>query len=304
MKWDDWPCLRIMQFLLTDDAISPETTEDVGGDCQVEPALSSPFSEHISEENTSAHSLATFLQSDDPAMQCCLQHTYTFMEEQRLGPSPSPLEQQTADEGRPPLALWSISPDQLRYREAIPVDPGDLPDEVELAVYPPMTAAIADLPSELKANSIVVYKTSISGEVQREIIQYETDVLSQQQIQERWTDIEAAVLNELQTWAKLKCLSRRPRSQARNILNTRWTFKFQSNQLESGLMTSDRTTTTMTPRRIRASLTVLGFKDSAQGNIDRHAGTHSRCSHRVFVSEAARKGWDICTIKQLHMRSS
>ena len=39
-----------------------------------------------------------------------------------------------------------------------------------------------------------------------------------------------------------------------------------------------------------------GFKDSARSDIDRYAGTRSKCSHKVFVSEAVRRGWDICTI--------
>jgi hypothetical protein len=41
---------------------------------------------------------------------------------------------------------------------------------------------------------------------------------------------------------------------------------------------------------------VRGFKDGANGDSIQHAGTDSTCSHKVFVSEAARRGWDICTI--------
>ena len=42
-------------------------------------------------------------------------------------------------------------------------------------------------------------------------------------------------------------------------------------------------------------MTVRGFKDSEKGDIDRYAGTSSRLSQKLLVSEAARQGWDIAT---------
>jgi hypothetical protein len=202
-EWDDWPRLRVMQFLLTDDVISSETAEDVGGDCQVKLASPLTLPEQNSEDCMSTQSLATHLRHDDPAPQCCLQNTDNFEENQLADPPSSPPDQQTTDEGRPPLAFLSISPNHLRHREEISVDPNDLPDEAELVVHPPMTAIIADLPAELRANSIVIYNTSTSGKVQREVVPHERDVLCQQQIQQYWTDSEAAIVKELQTLVKL-----------------------------------------------------------------------------------------------------
>ena len=46
---------------------------------------------------------------------------------------------------------------------------------------------------------------------------------------------------------------------------------------------------------IRARLTVRGFKDRDKEQIARYAGTSSRSSQKVLVSEAVRNGWDICT---------
>ena len=46
-------------------------------------------------------------------------------------------------------------------------------------------------------------------------------------------------------------------------------------------------------RIIRARLTVRGFKDSGTFDVDRYAGTSSRSSQKVVVSEAAARGWDI-----------
>ena len=48
-------------------------------------------------------------------------------------------------------------------------------------------------------------------------------------------------------------------------------------------------------RVIRARLTIRGFKDREKADVDRYAGTSSRLSHKVLVSEAAAHGWDITT---------
>merc|ERR1712051_304790 len=49
-------------------------------------------------------------------------------------------------------------------------------------------------------------------------------------------------------------------------------------------------------RTIRARLTLRGFKDHDRADIDRYAGTSSRCAQKLLVSEAVRNGWPICTL--------
>ena len=44
---------------------------------------------------------------------------------------------------------------------------------------------------------------------------------------------------------------------------------------------------------IRARLTVRGFKDSGNQDVDRYAGTSSRSSQKVVVSEAIARSWEI-----------
>ena len=61
------------------------------------------------------------------------------------------------------------------------------------------------------------------------------------------------MLKELQTWAKLKCFSRKPRKEANNIIDTRWVIKFKWEQEPGHNGTTKKT--------IRARLTVRGFKD-------------------------------------------
>ena len=48
-------------------------------------------------------------------------------------------------------------------------------------------------------------------------------------------------------------------------------------------------------RNIRARLTVRGFKDSDKADIDRYAGTSSKCSQKLLVSEAVRNQWLVFT---------
>ena len=38
-----------------------------------------------------------------------------------------------------------------------------------------------------------------------------------------------------------------------------------------------------------------GFKDQDKGDVDRYAGTSSRCSQKLLVSEAVCRGWAIAT---------
>ena len=46
---------------------------------------------------------------------------------------------------------------------------------------------------------------------------------------------------------------------------------------------------------IRARLTVRGFKDSERRDIDRYAGTSTRCAQKLLASEAVRNHWPMCT---------
>ena len=104
------------------------------------------------------------------------------------------------------------------------------------------------------------------------------------------------MLKELQTWARLKCFSRKPRSSARNVIDVRWVIKFKW-EVPTSDARGSRSTETRTPvRTIRARLTVRGFKDQQKADIDRYASTSSRCAQKLIVSEAVRNGWDICTV--------
>ena len=48
-------------------------------------------------------------------------------------------------------------------------------------------------------------------------------------------------------------------------------------------------------RNVRARLTVRGFKDTDKADIDRYAGTSSKCSQKLLVSEAVQDRWPVLT---------
>ena len=103
------------------------------------------------------------------------------------------------------------------------------------------------------------------------------------------------MLKELQTWANLKCFSRKRRADARNVIDVRWVVKFKWEVPTSDASGSGHAEARAPVRTIRARLTVRGFKDQQKADIDRYAGTSSRCSQKLIVSEAVKNGWDICT---------
>ena len=117
------------------------------------------------------------------------------------------------------------------------------------------------------------------------------DDLAPQQLKGNWNEVQKAMLKELMTWADLKCFSRRPKAQARSIIDVRWVIKFKWEKPTVGASKSNSQTTGAKPiHTMRARLTVRGFKDRERGEIDRYAGTSSRSAQKLLVSEAVRNG--------------
>ena len=99
---------------------------------------------------------------------------------------------------------------------------------------------------------------------------------------------------ELRTWVKLGRVSRKSRSQARNIIDTRWVLKWKWDQPTVSVHTTSKTVQEAV-RVIRARLTIRGFKDVEKDDVDRYAGTSSKVSQKLLVSEAVFQKWDVCT---------
>ena len=80
---------------------------------------------------------------------------------------------------------------------------------------------MSNLARNPKSGEIVLLQIG-RNTVRQVVVQRDDDILAPAQLKEHWPEVKKAMLNELQTWAKLKCCSRRPRSSARNVIDVRW----------------------------------------------------------------------------------
>ena len=76
-----------------------------------------------------------------------------------------------------------------------------------------MINTMSNLPRNPNAGEIVLLQIG-PNTVWQVVVQRDDDILTPAQLKERWPEVKKAMLNELQTWAKLKCFSRRSRSSA------------------------------------------------------------------------------------------
>ena len=129
----------------------------------------------------------------------------------------------------------------------------------EIAFYPPMCQSIPNLPRKPGPDEMVVYKVTQQS-ARAEVVKRDDDVLTPQEVKDNWKEVSEAMLKELQTWAKLTCFSREPRSQARNIIDTRGALKFKWEQPTTSAASSGYSKAQTAKKTIRARLTVRGFK--------------------------------------------
>jgi len=162
-----------------------------------------------------------------------------------------------------------------------------------LELHPPMTNAF-ELEHQPGPGEIVLLQIG-ENTVRQTVVKRDDDILTTEQVKQYWPEIQRAMLKELQTWARLKCFSRRKRQDTRNIIDVRLVIKLKW-ETPTGTGSGGHSAEAAKPiRTIRARLTVRGFKDSERGDIDRYAGTSTKCSQKLIVSEAVRNGWPICT---------
>ena len=194
---------------------------------------------------------------------------------------------------RLPMELF-LELNVIGHTDAVLHAPETLDDSVELIVPYPTANLMNTNGRSLTPDEQLVLKVETNN-TRRAVVQRDDDVLSPQQVNAHWKEIEDAMLKELQTWAKLQCFSRKPKMEARNVIDTRWVYKFKYEEqtvdaTKSGFQNSSATA----KKTIRARLTVRGFKDADKWDIDRYAGTSTRGSQKLIVSEAVLRGWVLC----------
>ena len=135
-----------------------------------------------------------------------------------------------------------------------------------------------------------------SRKITRQVVVKEDDLLTPAEVKQQYPEVQKAMLKELTTWANLKCFSRKPKKDAKNIIDVRWVHKRKWEKPKSDGKTVKTDGDSAGHWTIRSRLTVRGFKDQQKEDIARYAGTSTRSSQRVLVSESVRNRWPIGTL--------
>ena len=105
-----------------------------------------------------------------------------------------------------------------------------------------------------------------------------SDLLTPEEVRTHVKEIAAAMLEELKLWVFYRCFSRKNRSTAKNIIDSRWVLKWKVKE---------------NSRSIRARLTVRGFLDHGSDGACNFSGTASRWAQRLVVSESVLRSWPL-----------
>jgi hypothetical protein len=150
--------------------------------------------------------------------------------------------------------------------------------------YPAENAYLLDLPRKPESGEIAILRIYLAAGAKKAVIERDTDLLTNEELAAHKEEVKAAILAELATWAKYECFSPKKRSVARNIIDSRFVFKWKYETING-----------KSRRVIRARLCVRGFKDKDKATLDTYAGTSKRYSQRIVASTAARYNWPIVT---------
>ena len=106
------------------------------------------------------------------------------------------------------------------------------------------------------------------------------NIITRQEALENLEACKESMLEEIGRWIKHKAWKRGPRSEAQNVLSSRWVLKWK----DIGQGTEKK-------RRIKARLVAQGFRDRQE--VENYAGTTSRWAQRVLVIVAVQQSWDL-----------
>ena len=144
------------------------------------------------------------------------------------------------------------------------------------------------------ANEVLLVQDFFKKTNKKVVVERDDANLTKDEEQKHWPEVAAAIQKELETWVKYKCVSRKKRADARNIIDVRWVLKWKWDTEVRDAGTSGEGDS-IKRRVIRARLCLRGFKDVQARDLASYAGTSQRYSQRVLVSEAVLRRWDIAT---------
>ena len=154
--------------------------------------------------------------------------------------------------------------DGLRYKEVHAVEAVYLLDYGYRYIHPLGTEMAPD-----EYLQVIHEKTEEQGNPH---IVKALDLLTKEELIQHAKEIVEVKLKELSSLHELKCFRRKPRRNARNVIDVRWVMKWK-------IMDS--------VRRIKGRMTVRGFKDRDESALETFAGTASRSDQRVVDSVSA-----------------
>ena len=131
-------------------------------------------------------------------------------------------------------------------------------------------------------------RTYLNQLVNTAVVERDIDTLTNEEWSTHRTAINVAMVDELKIWIRYECFRVVPRAGARNILDVRWVCKWKYIKDPKNLATQMRI--------IRMRMTQRGFKDADAEHLLTYAGTSSRMSQRIVVSEAVIQNWTLTAV--------
>jgi len=154
-------------------------------------------------------------------------------------------------------------------------------ENMEIAIAWPLTRWCY-FDRELDVDEVLVFQVDRHGQVQK-LIERDTNVLTLSEAREHSEACRQAMKDELERWLSLQAFERQRRSDATNVLDSRWVLKWKWVENAAGVK----------ERIIKARMTVRGYKDIQAPDLETFSATTSRWGQRVVVWIAAQQGWDI-----------
>ena len=187
----------------------------------------------VEEDPDDADDYLSYLQHDDPAMNKYVREAMKhIMEEDNdevldlektqthatHGMCPAPMSGSSrADYIR---EMYHVTAANLRAGLPLNTKAADYGDWVEIEYPAPYHKLIAE-ELHIAEGETVVLRIYLSSARKKAVVERDTDDLTKEETLKHWEEVAAAMLLELQTWAKYQCFSRKPRASARNIIDSR-----------------------------------------------------------------------------------
>ena len=152
----------------------------------------------------------------------------------------------------------------------------DHEDHLELAMD--AYAAFNCCDEDVLNGHVLVHRYDSMGCYTETVIEREMNILAPDELKKYARDVAEACLLELQRWCGMGMFTRMSRKRATNLVDSRWVLKWK---LIGGV------------RKIKARLTVGGFKDRQAESLTTFAGTASRWGQRSVCSMATTYQWKL-----------